>query len=132
MRTLLALLSLGLVGCSTPTPSSSEAPRQPGVVTDAEAAIATRLYAEQGCARCHGSDLEGGSLGPALDRLRPYFDEKRLAAYVKDPEAFETANPDFAERSSTSWVMPMPAHATLELPDRQLLARWLLAAQELE
>lgn len=122
-RSTIALLStLVLAGCG----GGDEPPAVEPRLSDDDATLALGIYTDQGCAVCHGDRAQGNDLGPALRELSPYFDEARLALYLKDPDGFVAANPDFAERRDSDYGMPMPAYDGLEVFDRRLLARWLL------
>jgi hypothetical protein len=45
------------------------------------------LYKSKGCGQCHGIQLQGTRLAPALVDLGRYWDAERLAAYMRDPKA---------------------------------------------
>lgn len=48
---------------------------------DAKALIATL-----GCMNCHGGNLEGTQMGPALVNMKEYYNKETLIAYLRNPE----------------------------------------------
>ena len=95
--------------------------------TDAEIAQAQAIYEDQSCGVCHGETADGGEIGPALRDLAPYWDVERLTAYLRDPDGFRSANPDFDARRTQAYDMEMPAYDELSDEDSRVLLGWLLS-----
>lgn len=114
---LLAFVAWSL-GCA-----GNDAPE----LTEAEIEQAMSIYEDQSCGVCHGEAGEGGDIGPALRNMTPYWDAERLSAYLRNPDGFRKANPDFEERRDRAFdEMEMPAYDLLSDEDSRALTRWLL------
>src|ERR1044071_1489852 len=53
-------------------------------ILNAQDAIAGRLLFENRCARCHGSDANGGELGPAIANRLASRNDQQLAALIRE------------------------------------------------
>jgi mono/diheme cytochrome c family protein len=128
MRLLLAALVVVVMGCAIAGVGMGEAPaeRQPAPSAAATAAArqrvaalgpqGRRLFAEEGCDRCHSIAAIGadGKLGPRLDTLDDDADD--IAESIADPRADiadgfpEQLMPaDYAERMSTADIRALSA-----------------------
>ena len=97
------------------------------VLSEAEAERAAQLFQTETCTVCHGEMAEGiEGAGPTLEALAPYWDAERVVAYLKDPEGFRAANPDFEERRDEQFDLEMPAFDHLSEEQLQLIAAWLM------
>jgi mono/diheme cytochrome c family protein len=118
----LTLFSIGCGGNAPPAGNAAEAP------AESDSLRAEALFEEQACNVCHGdggAGIEGA--GPALENLDDYWTEDLLEAYLRDPESFREAHPEFDQRRDETYELEMPAFEHLEQDERRLLARWLLA-----
>jgi cytochrome c len=71
-----------------------------------------RLYAELGCAKCHGEQLEGKRTAPPLLGLAEHWDAEGLTRFVLDPVSFEPVPARIREiREATPLRMPPLANA---------------------
>jgi len=113
VRTLLAITLGGLVvACSfrkDPPPGADGA----------------TIYELQNCANCHGTELEGKSLGPALQGLAANWSEGELARFLADPGPF-LARDARLEGLHRAYPGAMSRYDNLDLEQRTTLARWLL------
>ena len=118
---LVAGFVISSFGCAKEEPPKVVEP------TAAEIEQAKAVYEDQSCGICHGDTADGGDIGPALSNMTPYWDVERLIAYLREPDAFREANPDFEERRDRAYdEMEMPAYDMLPDEDARVLARWLL------
>lgn len=67
-----------------------------------------KLFEEQGCATCHGSDYKGTQLGPPLTRLKKIWKRQELLQYLKNPEQYEEKNPRLKKLATNYSMMKMP------------------------
>lgn len=127
---LVLLFVLPLVACSEPQ-KEKEAPNTAPLAVPkppsnaAPVADASGLYRDATCVACHGANLEGGMLGPALTGLSAHWNREDLARFFADPESFVASTPRIAEQKA-KYNMAMPPAAGLSEADRLLLADWLL------
>ncbi len=86
-------------------------------------ADATEIFAAANCTMCHGRELEGSGLGPALSNIAAEWDEAELKTYVRDASKYK----DTGNRLShdPKWVMKMPPFPQGE-QDLDTLVNWLL------
>ena len=90
-----------------------------------ESTAVEALYTKANCAMCHGSDLAGGKLGPALTGLAGQgWDPDRLQMYLADPKD-HSVNPERLSELEGQYSMAMPAFTGSE-EERFQLAEWLL------
>ena len=72
-----------------------EAPRDfisqmnnPMMEENTEALTTQQLINNFGCTNCHGSDLSGTNLAPALKNLSQYWGKDNLLSYLRNPNKF--------------------------------------------
>ena len=83
-------------------------------------------YAESGCPRCHGSDLQGTRSGPPLTGLVAFWDDaKELEAFLTRPDSFRTRDSRL-RLVAAQFPSPMP---TFVMPDtlRAQMASYLIS-----
>ena len=68
------------------------------------------IYQETGCARCHGPDRNGGSMGPALKDLRSHWNQDELNSYISNPSVFREKSPRL-KALSKQFESEMPSYA---------------------
>jgi len=83
-----------------------------------------RLYAEKGCANCHGRAGEGTFMGPPLRDLAAHWQRDELAKFFLDPSGYAKGQPRLAEMMK-AYRMPMTPIAASEA-DRLLIADHVL------
>lgn len=89
----------------------------------AAVADASEIFATNNCTMCHGKELEGSGLGPALSNLASKWNEEELKSYIRDASKYE----DTGNRLShdPKYVMVMPPFLGSE-EDLDTLVEWLL------
>jgi cytochrome c553 len=85
-----------------------------------------QAYVALNCARCHGADLEGQRTAPKLTGLAERWDQERLIAYLRNPNAVQAATPRLAYLSE-KYPIEMPAYSHTDEQVLLGLVSWLLA-----
>jgi cytochrome c551/c552 len=88
------------------------------------------LYADLGCAKCHGENLEGQRSGPPVNDLANRWDEDSLVAYFKDPKAVMEERPRLKYMAEDYPIM-MPAFPDTNEEDLRMLAQFVLSSRKL-
>jgi mono/diheme cytochrome c family protein len=68
-----------------------------------------QVYTQKGCQRCHGPDLLGTRMGPALVDARQNFDVPALGEYLADPTAYIEKDPRLKALDRQYRMQEMPA-----------------------
>ena len=84
-----------------------------------------KLFEEQGCATCHGSDFKGTQLGPPLARLKKTWKRQELLPYLKNPEQYAEKNPRLKKLASNYSMMKMPGFDFLKPTELQAIMDFL-------
>jgi mono/diheme cytochrome c family protein len=71
-----------------------------------------------GCARCHGNEGEGASLGPPLEELSAKFNQQTLTAFLDNPIAYAEKD-ERLQKWRDEYYTPMPK---LQMTDEQRAA----------
>lgn len=79
-----------------------------------------QVYTAKGCQRCHGSDLLGTRMAPALVDARQNFDRQSLGEYLADPAAYIQKDPRLKALDQRYRMQEMPAVQLSESELRQL------------
>jgi mono/diheme cytochrome c family protein len=120
---LLALLPLSACGGG-----EGSAVGGAGAAGSAAGAPVMPLYLRGNCHSCHGPQLGGTQLGPALKDLREHWNLESLVEYLQNPQAVTDRTPRLRERRSLYPMrMPPAAQAGLSREEIRTLAAWLLA-----
>ena len=91
----------------------------------------TELSAEQliknfGCVNCHGNDLEGTQVAPALKNLTEHWGKESLLSYLRNPNNF--MNDDrFIEYKKKYPGQIMPSYGNKDIKDLGKIVDYLLA-----
>jgi cytochrome c2 len=83
------------------------------------------LLANNKCFVCHGRDLEGSGMGPALVNLSENWKAENLVSYLQNPKAFLN-NPRMAILKD-KYKSEMPAVKGLSAEELKALAEYLIA-----
>lgn len=105
----LAVMFLAACGASGPPPGTPEA-----------------LYADLGCAKCHGDQRQGQRSGPALNNLADRWTEESLVTYFKNPKAVMEENPRL-KYMAEEYPIEMPAFRDTSEEALQQLAQFILS-----
>ena len=89
----------------------------------AEVVDASKIYASANCTMCHGKEMEGSGLGPALSNVAAKWDETELKKYIRDPQKYEDTGNRLT--NDPKYVMEMPVFPQSE-QDLDALVKWLL------
>ena len=106
----VAGVTLVACGASGPAPGTPEA-----------------LYADLGCAKCHGNNREGQRSGPPLNALTDRWTEESLLEYFADPKAVMENNPRL-KYVAENFPIVMPAYPDTSEEDLRKLAQFILGS----
>ena len=67
-----------------------------------------QLFKERGCATCHGADLKGTQMAPALQSNKKKWKKEALIQYITNPAAEKKKYPRLVEMSKNYTMMQMP------------------------
>jgi len=68
-----------------------------------------QVYMRKGCQRCHGPDLLGTRMAPALVDARKNFDKASLGEYLADPAAYTEKDPRLKAQAQRYRMQQMPS-----------------------
>lgn len=83
------------------------------------------LIKQAGCITCHGSNLQGSKMAPALTGLAEYWTREKLINYLRNPASFGTAE-RFAEYKEKYKNIVMPSYNNIDIKDLGRMADFLL------
>jgi ubiquinol-cytochrome c reductase cytochrome c subunit len=83
---LSALLALTLVACSTATYESNAVAGGSAATIGGDRLAGSRVF-DANCSTCHGSNGEGGVVGPSLRHESFRLDYGALVSWIEDPQA---------------------------------------------
>ncbi len=104
-----------------------------GPMTDMPSASSQKTYQASGeelvksfgCQSCHGSDLKGTGLAPALVGLSSYYDRDKLTNYLRNPNSFMDQD-RFVDFKQKYRNIVMPAYSNKDVKDLGKIADYLL------
>lgn len=119
MRAFTLSLLFGLTACTEQAEVAG--------ASGAESATSSpeKLYRSKNCVSCHGHDLRGTMLAPALRGLAAHWNAEELAQFLREPKAWLEKDARLAEVART-YRSPMPPTFGTDA-ERLALAQWLLA-----
>lgn len=79
-----------------------------------------------GCLNCHGANLEGTPMGPALVNLKELWNRDNLINYLRNPDSFMSQK-RFQEYREKYPNMIMPAYGNKDVKDLGKIADYLLS-----
>jgi cytochrome c553 len=83
------------------------------------------LVARLGCTGCHGSELEGTKMAPALANLKEYWSKEKLINYLRNPSSFMDSDRFKAYRDKYPGTI-MPSFDNINVQDLGKIAEFLL------
>lgn len=83
------------------------------------------LYQRQGCMACHGPNLQGSTMAPALGGLTAHWTVDELVAYLNDPKGY-AAGDERLRKQGEAYRSPMPPYRNVGEEGLRTLAAWLL------
>ena len=87
---------------------------------------AAQLISNFGCTNCHGGDLAGTNLAPALKNLSQYWGKEKLLSYLRNPNNFMNEDRLKAYKEKYSGQI-MPSYGNKDIKDLGKIVDFLLA-----
>jgi mono/diheme cytochrome c family protein len=86
---------------------------------------ASELITKLGCITCHGTDLHGTRLGPALHNVSEYWSRDNLINYLRNPTSY--ADTERYKKLQEQYPgMIMPAFSHIEVKELGKIADYLM------
>ncbi len=79
--------NIGYGASYNPQESTGDTMNQGGTM-DAQELSGLDLINDWGCKTCHGGNLEGTTMAPALANLSSFYDRDKLINYLRNPNSF--------------------------------------------
>ncbi len=86
---------------------------------------ASELLTKLGCITCHGPDLKGTQMGPALSELSNFWSRDKLINYLRNPSSFMDSDRFKAYKKEYPNVL-MPSFGNIDVKDLGKIAEYLL------
>lgn len=86
---------------------------------------AVQLISNFGCTNCHGSDLAGTNLAPALNNLSQYWGKESLLSYLRNPNDYMNQK-RFQEYKERYRGQIMPSYGNKDIKDLGKIVDYLL------
>ena len=120
-------LILFLLGKVTKKDDSTDAIPQMtmGQAAASQAADGLGLIKQSGCITCHGSELQGTKIAPALTGLKEFWNRDKLINYLRNPSSFGTDERFVKFKEKYKNIM-MPSYNNLDVKDLGKIADHLL------
>jgi hypothetical protein len=83
------------------------------------------LIKQSGCITCHGSNLQGTKMAPALSGLKEFWNRDKLINYLRNPSSFGTDERFVKYKEKYKNVM-MPSYNNIEVKELGKIADYLL------
>jgi mono/diheme cytochrome c family protein len=87
---------------------------------------AAQLISNFGCTNCHGNDLAGTNLAPALKNLTQYWGKENLLNYLRNPNDFMNQK-RFLEYKEKYRGQIMPSYGNKDIKDLGKIVDYLLS-----
>lgn len=84
------------------------------------------LIKQSNCVSCHGSDLNGTSLGPALANIKQFWTRDALINYLHNPSSYN-GNARFNGYRTKYKNSVMPSYGKVDVKDLDKIADYLLS-----
>lgn len=83
------------------------------------------LMSKHGCLNCHGTSLQGTTMGPSLENLKRYWDRDKLISYLRNPNSFmeQSRFKEYREKFPTKI---MPSYNNLDVKELGKMTDYLL------
>jgi len=110
-----------------PSSMSGQNSRQTAKVTsDADGPT---LMQEIGCVSCHGDDLKGSQMAPALSNIKKNWSRDELINYLRNPSSYNGGQ-RFDEYRATFKNIVMPSFSNIDVKELGKIADYLLSRNE--
>jgi hypothetical protein len=83
------------------------------------------LIKQSGCITCHGSELQGTNMAPALTALREFWNRDKLINYLRNPSSYGT-DPRFVVYKEKFKNVMMPSYGNIDVKDLGKIADYLI------
>jgi len=83
------------------------------------------LFQQKGCITCHGEDLNGTQMAPALINIKQHWTRAGLINYLRNPSAY-SGDARFDEYRVRYKNIMMPLYGNLDVKDLGKIAEYLL------
>lgn len=87
---------------------------------------AAELIGRLGCTNCHGQNLEGTKMGPALANLSSHWNKTELTNYLRNPAAYSN-NARFKSYKQQYPNVIMPAFGNVNVQELGKISEYLLS-----
>lgn len=84
------------------------------------------LIKQSGCITCHGSQLQGSKMAPALTGLSKYWSREKLINYLRNPSSYSN-DERFAEYKNKYKNVMMPSYGNIDVKDLGKMSDYLLS-----
>jgi cytochrome c553 len=107
-------------------PTGMNSSKTEGTNTPAEEKSPVTLMQINGCTSCHGADLSGSPMAPALTNVKEHWDNrKELITYLRNPSSYKGSKYiDEYKQQYKSVIMPSYGH--LDVKDLGKIADYLM------
>ena len=85
------------------------------------------LISNQGCVRCHGTDLNGTDLAPSLFDVKNYWSRDNLINYLRNPQSY--SGDERFETYKEKYKSLMPPFNNVNVKDLGKIADYLLSLE---
>lgn len=85
-----------------------------------------QLISNFGCTNCHGNDLAGTNLAPALNNLTQFWGKENLLSYLRNPNDYMNEK-RFQEYKEKYRGQIMPSYGNKDIKDLGKIVDYLLA-----
>lgn len=83
------------------------------------------LIKQNGCVTCHGQNLEGTNMAPALISLNEFWTRDKLINYLRNPSSY-SGDKRFQEYKLKYKNIVMPSYGNVDVKDLGRMAEYLL------
>ena len=83
------------------------------------------LIKQSGCINCHGADLQGTKMAPALAGLKEFWNRDKLINYLRNPSSFGTDD-RFVQYKEKYKNVIMPSYDRIDVKGLGKIADYLL------
>ena len=87
---------------------------------------AEQLISNFGCTNCHGNDLAGTNIAPALNNLTQYWGKESLLSYLRNPNDYMNQK-RFQEYKEKYRGQIMPSYGNKDIKDLGKIVDYLLS-----
>lgn len=122
---LLFMLQRATKKEEAPTRDLSSQMNNPMTEENTTELTAAQLISNFGCTNCHGGELQGTQMAPALTNLSQYWGKERLLNYLRNPNDFMN-DPRFKEYKEKYPNQIMPPYGNKNIKDLGKIVDYLL------